>query len=162
MFIQTFKTFWNRIISAQYKCGDAVPIRLLQPGTQICSFEFYPGKGAQIARSAGNSCIIQRHIEGRTVVKMPSGREINVDSNCVAVVGRVSNVDHHKEDWGTGFYRRTLGLRPSYGINLKGRKDGRRSCFKSLPPHPTVHIGDKLKLQHSSSSFDEWTPDSLL
>ena len=70
MFIQTFKTFWNRIISAQYKCGDAVPIRLLQPGTQICSFEFYPGKGAQIARSAGNSCIIQRHIEGRTVVKV--------------------------------------------------------------------------------------------
>lgn len=46
---------------------------------------------------------------------MPSGRDINVNSNCVAVVGRVSKIDHHKEDWGNAFYRRILGLRPKYG-----------------------------------------------
>ena len=77
-FIKIFKTFnifymvsiCLITFSAQYKCGDAVPIKLLPTGTQICSFEFYPGKGAQIARSAGNSCVIQRHIEERTIVKV--------------------------------------------------------------------------------------------
>jgi len=132
--------------------GDAYPVGLLPNGTIVCCLEFFPGKGAQIARSAGNFCTISKHVGDRTLIMMPSKREINVDSNCVAVIGRVSNAEHEKERW-TPFKRRWYGLRPHYGIQGKIGKDG-RSGRKILPPMPTVVVGDRSRIYKSSHLED--------
>jgi len=139
------------IPGATYSSGDACPVKLLPSQTVICSLEFFPGKGAQIARSAGNFATIQRHVDDRTIIKMPSGRDINVDSNCVAVVGRVSKVEHNTIGWKSPFYRRILGLRPKKGIKV--RRDA-RYARRSLPPHPCVIIGDKMKFQKQTRLED--------
>lgn len=142
----------KQIPGAILKSGDAYPVGLLPNGTVICCLEFFPGKGAQIARSAGNFCTINKHIGGRTLIQMPSKREINVDPDCVAVIGKVSNVDHDKERW-TPFKRRWYGLRPHYGIGGKIGKDG-RSGRKILPPMPTVVVGDRDNIFKTSHLED--------
>lgn len=144
----------KEIVGVAPKAGDAMPLKLINTGTRVCSFEFYPGKGAQIARAGGNHATVLRHVGGRTIVKMPSGRDINVDSDCVAVIGQVSNPSHLDIHWGSPQFVMDLGLRPKKGIRInKNRIDGRFS--KRTPqPHPVVSIGDKLKLTKDSHFED--------
>jgi len=52
------------------KDGDAYPLKFIPIGTSVCSFEFYPGKGAQIARSAGNCGKVIRKEENRVIVQV--------------------------------------------------------------------------------------------
>uniref|UniRef100_H2YWL5 Uncharacterized protein n=1 Tax=Ciona savignyi TaxID=51511 RepID=H2YWL5_CIOSA len=131
----------------EFKDGDAYPIGIIPIGTVICSLEFRPGKGAQISRSAGSYCTVMRKQENNTIVQMPSKREIMVNSNCVAVIGRVSNVDHQNEKWGSPQKLREYGLRPKSGRN-NIKRDGRFG--KKIKVKHMVVIGDKpLRQPHS-------------
>lgn len=119
----------------QGKSGDAYPLKLIPTGTTLCSVEVFPGKGATIARSAGNSCQLLRKSENSAILQMPSGREICVHHDCVAVLGKVSNIEHDDEIWGSAQQRFNYGIRPSSG--KWHRKDGRHGR-KIHPKKPMV------------------------
>jgi large subunit ribosomal protein L2 len=92
--------------------GNCLPLKNIPLGTQIHNVELRPGKGGQIARSAGSSVQLVAREGEYASVKMPSGeiRKINVE--CVATVGQVGNLDHENVSIGKAGRSRWLGKRP--------------------------------------------------
>jgi large subunit ribosomal protein L2 len=92
--------------------GNALPLKNIPLGTQIHNVELKPGKGGQIARSAGSSVQLVAKEGDYASVKMPSGeiRKINVE--CLATIGQVGNVDHENVSIGKAGRSRWLGKRP--------------------------------------------------
>ena len=92
--------------------GNALPLKNIPLGTQIHNVELRPGKGGQIARSAGSSVQLVAKEGDYASVKMPSGeiRKINVE--CLATIGQVGNVDHENVSIGKAGRSRWLGKRP--------------------------------------------------
>ena len=79
---------------AEMKVGNTMQISAIPVGTFIHNIEMKPGKGAQIARSAGTSGQIVAKDEKYCQVKMPSGEVRMIKSECKATIGVVSNIDH--------------------------------------------------------------------
>ena len=92
--------------------GNALPLKNIPLGTQIHNVELKPGKGGQIARSAGSSVQLVAKDADYASVKMPSGeiRKINVD--CLATIGQVGNIDHENISIGKAGRSRWMGKRP--------------------------------------------------
>ena len=92
--------------------GNTLPLKNIPLGTQIHNVELRPGKGGQIARSAGSSVQLVAKDGPYASVKMPSGelRRINID--CRATVGQVGNLDHENVSLGKAGRSRWLGKRP--------------------------------------------------
>jgi len=92
--------------------GNALPLKNIPLGTQIHNVELKPGKGGQIARSAGSSVQLVAKEGDYASVKMPSGeiRKINVE--CLATIGQVGNVDHENVSIGKAGRSRWMGKRP--------------------------------------------------
>jgi large subunit ribosomal protein L2 len=92
--------------------GNALPLKNIPLGTQIHNVELKPGKGGQIARSAGSSVQLVAKDGEYASVKMPSGeiRKINVD--CMATIGQVGNIDHENISIGKAGRSRWMGKRP--------------------------------------------------
>lgn len=126
------------------KSGDAFPLKLIPQGTRVCSVECLPGNGGRLGRSAGNYCIVLRKAENNIVLQIPSGREVSVHPDCVAVVGQVSNVDHDQEDWGSAQQSMDYGIRP--GTGKWHRKDGRHGR-KIHPAKPMIVYNEAQLLQ---------------
>ena len=97
---------------AEFEVGNTLPLSKIPLGTMIHNVELTPGKGGQIARSAGNACQLLAK-EGRFVVlRMPSGEMRRVLSNCCATIGTVGNEDHSNISVGKAGRTRWLGCRP--------------------------------------------------
>ena len=94
------------------KPGNAMEIGQMPIGTIVHNVELKPGKGGQIARSAGSSVQVVAKEGEYASVKMPSGeiRKINVE--CLATIGQVGNVDHENVSIGKAGRNRWLGWRP--------------------------------------------------
>ena len=92
--------------------GNCLPLKNIPLGTTIHNVELRPGKGGQIARSAGSSVQLVAREAGYASVKMPSGeiRKINVE--CVATIGQVGNLDQENVSIGKAGRSRWLGKRP--------------------------------------------------
>src|ERR687898_411040 len=92
--------------------GNAMPLKSIPLGTQIHNVELRPGKGGQIARSAGSSVQLVARENEYASVRMPSGeiRKINVE--CMATIGQVGNLDHENISIGKAGRSRWLGKRP--------------------------------------------------
>jgi large subunit ribosomal protein L2 len=92
--------------------GNAMPLRSIPLGTQIHNVELRPGKGGQIARSAGSSVQLVARENEYASVRMPSGeiRKINVE--CMATIGQVGNLDHENISIGKAGRSRWLGKKP--------------------------------------------------
>jgi large subunit ribosomal protein L2 len=92
--------------------GNTLPLRNIPLGTMVHNVELRPGKGGQLARSAGASVQLVAKEGAYATVKLPSSelRLINVD--CVATVGQVGNVDHENVSIGKAGRSRWLGKRP--------------------------------------------------
>jgi large subunit ribosomal protein L2 len=92
--------------------GNALPLKNIPLGTMVHNVELRPGKGGQIARSAGSSVQVVAKEGEYASVKMPSGeiRKINVE--CLATIGQVGNVDHENVSIGKAGRSRWLGKRP--------------------------------------------------
>jgi large subunit ribosomal protein L2 len=92
--------------------GNCMPLKSIPLGTQIHNVELKPGKGGQIARSAGSSVQLVAREGEYASVKMPSGeiRKINVE--CLATIGQVGNIDHENVSIGKAGRSRWLGKRP--------------------------------------------------
>ncbi len=92
--------------------GNCLPLQNIPLGTTVHAIEMKPGKGAQLARSAGTSAQLTAR-EGRFAnLKLPSGEVRRVPVDCRATIGQTSNPDHFNIDIGKAGRKRWLGVRP--------------------------------------------------
>ncbi len=99
--------------NADIKAGNALPLVNIPVGTVVHNVELYPGKGAQLARSAGNSAQLMAKENGLALLRLPSGELRNVPEGCMATIGQVSNLDHMNVKIGKAGRKRHMGWRPT-------------------------------------------------
>ncbi len=93
--------------------GNALPLKNIPLGTQLHNVELKPGKGGQLARSAGSVVQLVAKEGKYASVRMPSGEVRRILMECSATVGRVGNVDHENVSLGKAGRSRWLGRRPN-------------------------------------------------
>lgn len=98
--------------TAPPEVGNALPLSVIPLGTSIHNIELTPGRGAQIARSAGQQAILNNREAGYALIKMPSGEIRRIHETCLATIGQVGNVDHMNVSSGKAGRTRWLGRRP--------------------------------------------------
>ncbi len=98
---------------ADIKPGNALALKDIPVGTVIHNVELYPGKGAQLVRSAGNMAQLMAKENGMALVRLPSGELRNVSEKCMASIGTVSNGDHLNVNLGKAGRVRHMGVRPT-------------------------------------------------
>ena len=99
--------------SADIKPGNCLPIENIPVGTMIHNVELYPGKGAQLVRSAGVSAQLMAKENGMAQVRLPSGEVRFVRLDCKATIGVVGNADHANVQLGKAGRSRHMGIRPT-------------------------------------------------
>ena len=106
----------DKIVSgagADIIAGNALPLANIPVGTVIHNIELYPGKGAQLVRSAGVSAQLMAKEGDLATVRLPSGEYRKVRMNCMATIGQVGNVDHSNVSLGKAGRVRHMGVRPT-------------------------------------------------
>ena len=93
--------------------GNALPLANIPVGTFIHNIELYPGKGAQLARSAGVMAQLMAKEGKYALVRLPSGELRNIPNECYAVIGQVSNIEHANVSYGKAGRIRHMGFRPT-------------------------------------------------
>jgi len=95
------------------KPGNVLPINNIPVGTYIHNIELYPGRGAQLVRSAGAAAQLLAKENGVAQVRLPSGEMRKIRLDCVATIGQVGNIDHENIHLGKAGKTRYLGIRPT-------------------------------------------------
>jgi len=134
--------------TGEFEPGNCMPLGAMPLGVNVHNVELTPGKGGQLARSAGNSCQLLAK-EGRYVVlRLPSGEMRRVLSACRATIGEVGNEDHANVNIGKAGRSRWLGRRPKVrGVAMNpidhphGGGEGRTSGGR----HPCTPWGKPTK-----------------
>ncbi len=143
--------------------GNALPLSAIPLGTAIHNIELTPGRGGQIARSAGQQAFLSNREGGYALIKLPSGEIRRIHESCYATVGQVGNVDHMNVSSGKAGRTRWLGRRPHVrgmvmnpvdhpngGGNGKSKGGGGRQHPTS--PWGQLAKGFKTRKKHKSSS----------
>ena len=99
--------------NADIKPGNVLPISAIPVGTVIHNIELYPGKGAQLVRSAGAFAQLMAKENGTAQVRLPSGEVRIVRLDCKATIGQVGNLEHETVKLGKAGKTRHLGIRPT-------------------------------------------------
>lgn len=99
--------------TAPIRTGNAMPMRNIPLGSVIHCVELKPGKGAQIARSAGTSAQLVAREGNYATLRLRSGEMRRVLAECRAVIGEVSNVEHNLRRLGKAGAKRWRGIRPT-------------------------------------------------
>ncbi len=112
--LQAGDTIYNamKTDTNDYRPGNSFPLGVIPPATKIHAIEMLPGKGAQIARSAGTSAELVTVENGYAQIRLASGETRLVNAQCRATIGEVSNPDHNKRSLGKAGRNRWLGKRP--------------------------------------------------
>jgi large subunit ribosomal protein L2 len=92
--------------------GNALPLRAIPLGASIHNIELTPGRGGQVARSAGQQATLSNREGGYALVKMPSGEIRRIHEDCFATIGQVGNIDHMNVSSGKAGRTRWQGRRP--------------------------------------------------
>ena len=98
---------------ADIKPGNTLPIENIPVGTFIHNIELYPGKGAQLVRSAGVAAQLISKENGIAQVRLPSGEVRIIRLDCKATIGQVGNIEHDTVKLGKAGKTRHLGIRPT-------------------------------------------------
>ena len=98
---------------ADIKPGNTLPIENIPVGTFIHNIEIYPGKGAQLVRSAGVAAQLISKENGVAQVRLPSGEVRIIRLDCKATIGQVGNVEHDTVKIGKAGKTRHMGIRPT-------------------------------------------------
>jgi large subunit ribosomal protein L2 len=98
---------------ADIQPGNALPLRAMPLGTVVHNVELRPGKGGQMARSAGTGAQLVAKEDRYALLRLPSGEMRKVLGDCYASVGQVSNLDHENQTIGKAGRTRWLGKRPT-------------------------------------------------
>ncbi len=106
----------DQVISGEQvdiKPGNAMPLRNIPVGTVVHAIEMRPGKGAQIARSAGTSAQIAGKEGAYVLLRLRSGEMRKIHANCRATIGEVGNSEHNLQKLGKAGAKRWRGVRPT-------------------------------------------------
>ena len=98
---------------ADIKPGNALPLLNIPVGTFIHNIELYPGRGAQLVRSAGNMAQLMGKENDYALIRLPSGEMRKVPIGAKASIGQVSNIDHENVHYGKAGRVRHMGIRPT-------------------------------------------------
>lgn len=93
--------------------GNALPLKAIPLGSSIHNIEIQPGRGGQVARSAGQSATLSNREAGYALVRMPSGEIRKIHEDCYATMGVVGNHEHMNVVSGKAGRSRWLGVRPT-------------------------------------------------
>ncbi|WP_300296548.1 50S ribosomal protein L2 [Ferrovibrio sp.] len=133
---------------ADIKPGNAMPMKSIPVGTIIHNVELKPGKGGQMARSAGSFVQLVGKDQGMALVRLASGEQRLVQAECMATIGAVSNPDNQNTKLGKAGRKRWLGIRPTVrGVAMNpidhphGGGEGRTSGGR----HPVTPWGKNTK-----------------
>ena len=99
--------------AADIKIGNALPLENIPEGTMVHNVELQPGKGAQLARSAGSGVQILGFEGKYALLRLTSGEVRKVLKTCRATVGEVGNEDHELVNYGKAGRKRHMGIRPT-------------------------------------------------
>ena len=107
----------DKVISSQKKVavkpGNHSILKSIPTGTVVYNIEMSPGKGGQLARSAGNGSTLMALADGKAQLKLPSGEIRIVSELCSATIGSPSNPEFRNIRWGKAGRKRHLGIRPT-------------------------------------------------
>jgi len=95
-----------------FRPGNSFPLGVIPPATKVHAVELLPGRGAQLARSAGTSAELVTVENGYAQIRLSSGETRLINAKCRATIGEVSNADHGKRSLGKAGRNRWLGRRP--------------------------------------------------
>lgn len=99
--------------NAPIKIGNCLPMRNIPTGTTVHCVEMMPGKGAQIARSAGGSVQLIAKDKNFVTLRLKSGEVRKIHIDCKATIGEVSNAEQNLKVLGKAGAKRHLGIRPT-------------------------------------------------
>jgi len=107
----------DKIISsktkAPIKVGNRLPLKKIPTGTVVFNVELTPGKGGQMARSAGNGLTLMATDNGQAQLRMPSSEIRLVSEDCMASIGMPSNAEYRNIRWGKAGRMRHRGIKPT-------------------------------------------------
>ena len=108
----------DRIVSSkkgdtEIKEGNSLPLKVIPVGTLVHNVEVKPGKGAQLARSAGSFCQLVAKEGEYATVRLPSGEVKLIHLTCTATIGQVGNIEHENITIGKAGRSRWMGIRPT-------------------------------------------------
>jgi large subunit ribosomal protein L2 len=139
--------------------GNSLELRNMPLGTVVHNIELVPGKGGQMARSAGTSAQLVAKTERYVTLKLPSGEIRMVLGNCRATVGTVSNPDHMNVTFGKAGRSRWKGRRPhTRGVAMNpvdhpmGGGEGRASGGHPRSPWGQIAKGKKTRNRRKLSN----------
>src|SRR5205807_3337222 len=141
--------------------GNALPLANIPAGTVVHNIELKPGKGAQMARSAGAQAQLVSKEGGVALLKLPSGEVRRVQVDCMATIGQVGNTDHENQSHGKAGRTRWLGKRPhNRGVSMNpvdhphGGGEGRTSGGR----HPVTPWGQPTRgfKTRNNKRTDKW------
>ena len=145
---------------ADIKPGNALPLANIPVGTFIHNIELYPGKGAQLARSAGIMAQLMAKEGAYALIRLPSGELRNVPVEGMATIGQVGNVEHENVSIGKAGRKRHMGWRPTVRGSVMnpcdhphGGGEGKSPIGRPGPVTPWGKhaLGYKTRAKHKSS-----------
>ena len=146
---------------ADIKVGNALPLANIPVGTMIHNIELKPGKGGQMARSAGNGAQLMAKEDKYAQVRLPSGEVRKVLIQCRATIGEVGNSDHGNIQIGKAGRKRHMGFRPTVRGSVMNPNDhphgggeGRAPIGRKSPVTPwgKPALGYKTRKKNKASN----------
>jgi large subunit ribosomal protein L2 len=142
--------------------GNALPMRVIPLGANIHNIELTPGRGGQVARSAGQQATLNNREGGYALVKMPSGEIRRIHEEAYATMGQVGNVDHMNVSSGKAGRTRWQGRRPHVrGMSMnpidhpmgggQGKSKGGGGRHHPVSPWGQLAKGFKTRAKHKPS-----------
>src|ERR1043165_2561331 len=140
--------------------GNALPLKNIPLDTTVHNIELRPGKGAQMARSAGAAAQLVAKEAGYAHVKLPSGEVRLVNVDCMATIGQVGNLDHENVTVGKAGRTRHMGIRPTVrGAVMNpvdhphGGGEGRVKGYHPMTPWGVPTLGYKTRNNKRTDKF---------
>ena len=147
---------------ADIKPGNALFIKDIPVGTLIHNIELYPGKGAQLVRSAGNSAQLMAKEGDYAQVRLPSGEVRMIRLDCKATIGVVGNQQHENVSIGKAGRKRHMGWRPTVrGVVMNpndhphGGGEGKAPVGRKAPSTPWGKPALGLKTRNKKAKSDK-------
>lgn len=144
------------------KVGNAMPLEKVPVGTVVHNIEMHPGKGGQIARSAGNAAQLMAKEGKYATLRLPSGEMRYLPIKCKATIGQVGNLEHEIISIGKAGRKRHMGVRPTVrGVAMNpcdhphGGGEGKAPIGMPSPVTPwgVPTLGYKTRKKNKSTKF---------
>ncbi|PPE04923.1 50S ribosomal protein L2 [Entomoplasma ellychniae] len=166
LFAKGMKVGMNVVASenADIKVGNAAPLKNIPEGTLVHNVELKPGKGGQMARSAGTSVqILGKDDDGKYVtLRLTSGEVRKVLADCYATVGEVGNEEYNLVNWGKAGRNRWRGIRPTVRGSVMNPNDhphgggeGRTPIGRKNPVTPWGKAALGVKTRNTKKSSEK-------